>query len=147
MEIRKLDQTNTRDFCNLIEIFKTVFENDAQIPGDEYLGKLLRNPDFMVFVVKLNGQVVGGLTVYVLHGYYSQKPTAYIYDVGIAPNYQGQGLGKKLIAAVCTFCKANDFESAYVETETDDTDAVHFYRKTDYASEISATHFTYILTS
>jgi aminoglycoside 3-N-acetyltransferase I len=97
----------------------------------------------MAFVVKVNNKVVGGLTIYVLHGYYGTKPIAYIYDVGIAPEFQGKGFGKALIAQVCDFCKTNGFEDAYVEAERDDIGAVNFYRKTKFSNEINAIHFTY----
>jgi aminoglycoside 3-N-acetyltransferase I len=146
MEIKKLNSNGLADFKSLIEIFKEVFENDEPIANDEQLGKLLTNPDFLVFVVLLNNEVVGGLTIYILHRYYGTKPIAYIYDVGISPDFQGQGLGKALISEVCNFCKQNDFEDAYVEAESDDIDAVSFYRKTKFSSEMNAIHFTYDLT-
>ncbi len=143
MEIKKLDKNDMADFSNLIEIFKTVFESEEQIADTAHLGRLLSNPDFMVFVVKLNEKVVGGLTIYVLHRYFSVKPIAYIYDVGITPSYQGQGLGKALMAEVCRFLKQNDFEDAYVEAESDDIDAVNFYKKTKFSHQMNAIHFTY----
>lgn len=145
MEIKKLNADSLADFKSLIEIFKDVFENEEPIANDEHLEKLLCNPDFFVFVVMSDIKVVGGLTIYVLHRYYGTKPIAYIYDVGISPDFQGQGLGKALIAEVCHFCKQNDFEDAYVEAESDDTDAVSFYRKTKFSSEMNAIHFTYDL--
>ncbi len=145
MEIKKLNSDSLMDFKSLIEIFKVVFENDEPIANDEQLRKLLRNPDFYVFVVMSNSKVVGGLTIYVLHRYYGTKPIAYIYDVGVSPNFQGRGLGKALIAEVCNFCKENGFEDAYVEAESDDIDAVEFYRKTKFSSEMNAIHFTYDL--
>ena len=143
MEIKKLEPLDVADFRDLIEIFKDVFENDKDVPTSEYLGGLLSNPDFIVFVVKLDGKVVGGLTIYVLHGYYSEQPTAYLYDVGISPKHQGKGLGKALMAEVCRYCQQNNFEEAYVEAESDDIDAVGFYRKTKYSREMNATHFSY----
>jgi aminoglycoside 3-N-acetyltransferase I len=145
MEIKKLNSNSLTNFKSLVKIFKEVFENDEPIADDEQLGKLLSNPDFFVFVVKSNNKVVGGLTIYVLHRYYGAKPIAYIYDVGVSPDFQGQGLGKALIAEVCNFCKQNDFEDAYVEAESDDIDAVEFYRKTNFSSEMNALHFTYDL--
>jgi aminoglycoside 3-N-acetyltransferase I len=143
MEIKKLEINETSEFRNLIEIFKEVFENDGRTPDNNYLSRLLSNNDFMVFVVKVENKVVGGLTIYVLHSYYRIKPTAYIYDVGITPSFQGQGLGKALISDVCNFCKVNGFEDAYVEAEGDDIDAISFYRKTKFSNEMNATHFTY----
>jgi aminoglycoside 3-N-acetyltransferase I len=143
MEIRKLNHNEVSDFRNLIEIFKEVFENEEPISDNEHLGKLLSNPDFKVFVVRKNNKVVGGLTIYILHRYYGNKPVAYIYDVGVTPEFQGQGFGKALIVEVCKYCKDNGFEDAYVEAESDDIDAVNFYKKTGFSSELNAIHFTY----
>jgi aminoglycoside 3-N-acetyltransferase I len=143
MEIKKLDIQEISEFQDLINIFKDVFDNDRPMPNSIYLRKLLLNQDFMAFVVKVKNKVIGGLTIYVLHSYYAEKPIAYIYDVGITPSHQGQGLGKLLISEVCRYCKANGFEDAYVEAEADDIKAISFYRKTKYSNEMNATHFTY----
>jgi aminoglycoside 3-N-acetyltransferase I len=143
MEIRKLNHNEVSDFRNLVEIFKEVFENEEPISDNEHLGKLLSNPDFKVFVLRKNDKVIGGLTIYILHRYYGNKPVAYIYDVGVTPEFQGQGLGKALIVEVCKYCKNNGFEDAYVEAESEDIDAVSFYRKTRFSSELKAIHFTY----
>ena len=145
MEIKKLNAESLTAFKALIEIFKVVFENDEPVTNDEQLIKLLADPDFFVFVVMSNSKVAGGLTIYVLHRYYGTKPIAYIYDLGISPQFQRQGLGKALIAEVCDFCKQNGFEDAYVEAESEDIDAVSFYRKTKFSSELNAIHFTYRL--
>jgi aminoglycoside 3-N-acetyltransferase I len=146
MEIKRLNQNETADFKNLIEIFIEVFENSVEIPNNQHLSKLLSNPNFMVFVAKINDKVVGGLTIYVLHQYYSEKPLAYIYDVGIAPDFQGKGIGKALLIECCNFCEVNGFDEAYVEAESDDMDAVSFYRKTKFSKETLAVHFTYSFT-
>lgn len=144
MEIKKLEKKDLPDFRKLIEIFKDVFENDCEIPDDEYLKKLLSNKDFLVFVVKKNGEVIGGLTIYILHQYYNSKPLAYIYDVGIAKNFQGQGIGKKLIYEVCEYCKQNGIESAFVQAEDDDEAAINFYNQTKFNNQIRAIHFNYL---
>jgi aminoglycoside 3-N-acetyltransferase I len=146
MTIKKLHPDEVSDFIRLIEIFKLVFENDNDTPPAGYLGQLLSKEDFFVFVVSIDGIIVGGLTIYVLHPYYSTNPIAYIYDVGIAPEFQGRGLGKALMAEVGRFCQANGFDEAYVEAEADDADAVHFYRKTAFSDEMNAVHFTYSFT-
>lgn len=143
LEIKRLNPDEAEDFIKLIEIFKEVFENDATLPSKTYLTKLLSNPDFIVFVVKINHKVVGGLTIYVLHQYYIEKPSAYIYDVGISPEFQGKGIGIALISEGCKFCKENGFEDAYLEAELDDNEAINFYRKTQISSEMKAIHFTY----
>lgn len=144
VKIKKLEIGDISDFIKLIEIFKEVFENDEAVAHPVQLEKLLSSQDFLVFTVAINNEVIGGLTIYVLHRYYLLKPSAYIYDVAIAPKFQGKGYGKSLMKEVCIFCRLNGFEDAYVEAESEDIDAVEFYRKTKFSSEINATHFTYL---
>ena len=143
MDIKKLKKDDIPNFIKLLEIFKEVFENNEAIAHSEQLEKLLSDPNFLVFVVTVNNEVIGGLTIYVLHRYYHSKSIAYIYDVGIQPNFQKKGYGKALMAEVCNFCRQNGFEDAYVEAESEDIDAVEFYRRTKFSSEMNATHFTY----
>lgn len=145
MKIKKLGKSDVPEFLKLIEIFKEVFESDDVVAQSAQLEKLLSNPGFLVFVVTINNEVVGGLTIYVLHRYYQSNPIAYIYDVGVAPAHQGKGYGKALIAEVCNFCRQEGFIEAYVEAENDDIDAVEFYRRTSFSSEMNAIHFTYLL--
>ncbi len=145
MDVVKLSLGEVSDFSSLVNIFTEVFESEEAIADEEQLNKLLANPDFLVFVVKEGQRVLGGLTGYVLHGYYGTKPAAYIYDVGVSPEWQGRGLGKLLMAEVCRYCHDSGFESVYVEAESDDEDAVSFYRKTNFSSEMSVLQFTYTL--
>lgn len=144
IKTKKLLPGDVDDFSELIKLFGLVFEISAfKPPGKEYLQSLLINPGFLVFVATHKDKVVGGLTVYILPRYYSIKPSAYIYDVAVLNEYQRKGIGKQLISSLTDYCKENDFEEAYVEAETDDFQAVNFYRKTPVSSEIQATHFTY----
>ncbi len=143
--IKKLNNNDISDFRELLEVFRDVFELEEALPNNHNLGKVLSNPDFLVFVVKNSQKVIGGLTIYKLANYYSVKPLAYIYDVGVAREFQGQGLGKLLISEVCKYCKENGFEEVFVETESDDIDAVSFYKRTKYTSEMDVQQFTYTL--
>jgi aminoglycoside 3-N-acetyltransferase I len=144
MEIKKLEPTDVVHFKQLITIFQKVFEiEDLQMQNDEYLEKLLLKPDFFALVALQNKKVVGGLSVYLLQRYYSSKKEAYIFDVGVHPEYQRKGIGKALISHLIRYCKTQEIESAYVEAEADDEQAVNFYRKTPFNDEIQATHFTY----
>lgn len=144
IDVKKLEPRDVNDFAELIKVFTVVFEmSDLTVPNNQYLSSLLNKPDFFVVIAKCDGKVIGGLTVYVLHKYYSPKPVAYLYDVGIISDYQRKGIGKKLIAYLIRYCKENGFEEAYVEAEMNDTQAVNFYRTTSVCSELQAIHFTY----
>lgn len=143
IQIVRLNPGEVSEFRNLLKIFKEIFEIEEPISDGEHLRKLLSNPNFWVFVVKENERVLGGLTLYVLERYFGTKPVGYIYDVGIASDRQGQGLGKGLIAEVCKYGKECGLGDVFVEAESDDLDAVHFYRKTNFSHERNAIHFTY----
>ncbi len=144
IEIKKLSTQDISNFVDLLNIFEQVFEMDNfNKPDEKHLKSLLNKPDFFTLVAKHDSKVIGGLTVYILHRYYSTKPIAYIYDLGVLAEYQRKGIGQKLITYLTEYCKENGFEEAYVEAETDDTQAVNFYRTTDFSNELQATHFTY----
>ena len=143
MDIMKLDTHDTDDFKALINIFNEVFENENKRIGEQYISKLLCNPDFFVVVAKVNKKVVGGLSVYILHSYYEEKPMAYIYDVGIAPDFQRKGIGQKLMNFLRDYCLKNGFHDAFVEAELGDHQAVNFYRKTPFSIEMEVMQFTY----
>ncbi len=144
IEIKILTSDDTNCFIELINIFKEVFKmDDFEMPNSNYLRNLLNKPDFKVLVTQHNDRVIGGLTVYVLHSYFSARPIAYIYDVGVTTNYQRQGVGRKMISHLIKYCEENGFEDAYVEAENDDIEAVNFYKTTSISSMLQATHFTY----
>lgn len=144
--MRYLLTQDLQHFKQLICIFEEVFEiAHLKMPPDSYLEKQLQNPDFLVFVAlqEEKNEVIGGLTIYVLHQYYAPQPSAYIYDVGISPAEQGKGIGKQLMATVLEYCKNNHFANAYVEAEYDDLPARNFYTRTPVDETLKAVHFTY----
>lgn len=143
MEIKKLNRNEVSDFRSLVEIFKSAFESEEQIPDNQLLGKLLSNPNFLVFVVMQSNEVVAGLTIYTLETYFGSKPVAFIYDVAVKPEFQGRGFGTFLITEVCKYCEENGFADAFVEALSDDIDAIKFYRKTKFSKQLNVIQFNY----
>ncbi|MBX7044033.1 MAG: GNAT family N-acetyltransferase [Ignavibacteria bacterium] len=145
MNIKKLVPGDADDFAKLIKIFCEAFENNVKIPQKEYLSKLLSDPELIVFVSVIDDEIAGGLTIYILQQYYSEKPLAYIYDLAVSEKFRGLGIGGALIEHVCNYCRECGFDEAYVQAEKDDADAVRFYRKTKFTRETETIHFTYSL--
>ena len=142
--INTLEPHHSGRFVELVTIFADVFDMPTlEIPEEAYLKQLLSNPDFIVIVATVDEAVVGGATVYLLHKYYTTKKAAYIYDIGVTPNFQGKGIGKQLIQFIMDYCKQHNIDDAWVEAEADDAAAVNFYRKTPNSGEIHAIHFNY----
>ncbi len=143
-EIIKLNPTDTNDFSYLIKVFEAVFEwENSYLLKREHLEKLLGNSKFLVFVAKIDKEIIGELTAHVLDRYDTEKSSVYIYDLAITTHYQRKGIGKRLIATLNDYCTKNGCNEVLVQAETDDFQAVNFYRTTPITSELKATHFTY----
>lgn len=145
VEISILNKAHLSNFIDLLKVFEITFEmEDFEIPEEKYLIELLSKPDFFVFIAKEDGRVIGGLTMYVLHQYYSEKPLAYLYDLAILPEKQRLGIGKRLLNELSEFCFNKGFEEIYVQALKDEEQAVNFYRSTSFHKEDEVLQFTYL---
>ncbi|KAA1243273.1 GNAT family N-acetyltransferase [Aquimarina sp. RZ0] len=146
VNIKRLEEGDLNSFVDLVKLFEEVFEmENFSIPDTKHLQRLFNQNNFDVFVAFKDNKVVGGLTIYILEQYYSEKALAYIYDLAVAAKYQRQGIGKKLIEEVKILYKMNGFEDMFVQAEKVDKQAIEFYRKTNPSEEEKVVYFSYSL--
>lgn len=146
MNITVLNKNDVSGFLELIMVFEKTFEmENFTMPARPYLQKLLSKEDFFVVTAEKDAKIVGGLTVYILHQYYSTKPSGYLYDLAVLPDYQRQGIGGKLIAFTTSYCREKGFDELYVQADKTDLHAVDFYRKTNPSGEEDVFHYSYSL--
>ena len=140
----QLVTTNINDFKGLLDVFEEVFQwVDYRYPTDEKLHHLLKNTNFLAVVAKIENQVVGGLTAYILDSYEVEKPSLYLHDLGVKACFQNQGIGNNYLMA---YAKQNDFQDIFVGTEQDDNeDAIAFYRKTPFTDETKVLQYSFQL--
>lgn len=145
IEVLKLTGKDLDKFIQLIELFETVFEmEDLQMPENEYLRGQLLKGDFLVFVARAGNKVVGGLTAYTWHQYYSKTTQVYIYDLAVKSTMQRKGIGKLLISAIRDYCKNIGVGEMYVQADKVDDHAIDFYHSTG-GTEREVIHFNYLL--
>jgi aminoglycoside 3-N-acetyltransferase I len=145
-ELKILSHHDIDEFMELINVFAEVFEmENFSKPDKNYLQRILSKPDFLVLIAKSNNKVVGGLTVYMLEQYYSTKPLAYIYDLGVLKEFQHQGTGKMLVGNLIDYCKQKGFEEVFVQTHKTDKHAAAFYRSINATQEEEVIHFSYLV--
>lgn len=145
-EIQLLRSTDVKEFKTLISLFEEVFEmKNFVCPDEKYLSALLAKENFFAITAKIDGQVVGGLTFYVLDQYYSVKPLAYIFDLAVLTRYQRMGIGRSLIEFTNSYCKEKGFEEVFVQADKVDDYAIDFYRSTRPSNEEQVLHFYYSL--
>lgn len=145
IEIKKLSAREIDRFEALVNVFEEVFGmENFLMPDSDYLEKLLKKEDFMVYVALFGEQVVGGLTAYVLPSYYFQSSEVYIYDLAVDAPFQRKGTGRKLIDAIKTDCKALGLKEVFVQADRVDQHAIGFYHATGGSAE-DVVHFYYPL--
>ncbi|TAE25788.1 MAG: GNAT family N-acetyltransferase [Candidatus Kapaibacterium sp.] len=144
IHLQYLTDADVPDFTALLAVFAEVFEwEHPTLPRAAHLQKVLGDSTFIALVAKVESVIIGGLTAHILNRYDTEKPSAYIYDIAILPAFQRQGIGTLLIQKLHDYCRENGFSEMFVQAETDDTQAVNFYQKTEITTQIQAVHFTY----
>src|SRR4051794_22396983 len=98
---KHLSTSDVRLLKELLNVFGTAFnEEDTYgdaIPSDHYLKSLLSKPHFITLVAINSGEVVGGLTAYVLEKFEQDRREIYIYDLAVAEKYRRKGIARSLI--------------------------------------------------
>ena len=79
----------------LIAVFSIAFE-DEYIATDQYLANMLENKSTLILGAIVDDKVVGGLVAFEFNPIHGSKEF-YIYDIATHPDFQKQGIGKKLI--------------------------------------------------
>ena len=145
LSLIKLNISDVDKFIELIRLFEMVFEmEDLSIPDKKHLHNVLNKPDFIAFAALDKGEVIGGLTAYILKQYYASEPLAFIYDIAVKASYQRRGIGKALIKETAAYCRKNNIEQMFVLADEEDEQAIGFYRSTN-ASESKVVNFDYYL--
>lgn len=144
-EIKSLGENQEAHFQKLIRLFDKVFEKEnTENASRSYLKSQLQNPDFLAFVVISGGEVIGGLTAYILPMYSAEYSEIFIYDIAVEPQFQRKGFGKKLILFLQDYCKQNGIREMFVQAHQEDEHALEFYHSTGGKAE-KVVNFTYTL--
>ncbi|NND31320.1 MAG: GNAT family N-acetyltransferase [Saprospiraceae bacterium] len=144
IEVITLSNHDIAKFKELIDVYVSVFElENFSYPGQNQLVKLLNNPGSVVLVAMHHGKVTGGLTAHILQTYEWPSPTVYVSDLAVSADYQRQGIGKRLIEGLKNFCAGQGYQQFFIQAESDDHQAVNFYRSTPISEEIHAIQFNY----
>jgi aminoglycoside 3-N-acetyltransferase I len=146
-EIELLKSNDIDKLDELISVFENVFEmENFKRPSKTHFQKLLNKGNLLAVIAKTDNKIIGGLTVYLLDQYYSERPLAYLYDLAVLTEYQRKGIGKKLIEFLNKYCRSKRFEELFVQADKADDHATDFYRLTKPTREDQVVQFSYILT-
>jgi len=83
--------------------------------------------DDCCLVLKSESDISGFVTVRI------RNNEAIIGLIGVASNFQGQGIGSKLLKLIETYCLANNVRNIRVSTQTSNTPAANLYSKNGFS--------------
>ena len=111
------------DDIHLRHVADGVFDNAINA---DWLRALLRDPRHVIAVANHGTQVVGFATA--VHYFNPDKPgEMWINEIGVAPNYQRQGIGRALMDALLERGRSLGCVNAWVLTSADNPAAQHLY--------------------
>lgn len=99
MEIREYKKEDSKELLNL---FNKCFNCDYKVIDME--------PTGMIYVVVIDNKIVGMATIDILNDIFKNIKYGYVNNVCIHPDYQGQGLSKKLMNKILEYGISNNLE-------------------------------------
>jgi aminoglycoside 3-N-acetyltransferase I len=127
-QIRKLDANEIELAQSVFAMMACVFEEGAPSASREHVAALLGRSDFIVIAGLFNGHPIAGLTAFVVPLTRSETAELFVYDIAVAPAYQRQGVGRRLMQEVRNIAAAAGLATTWVPAENDDGHAIDFYR-------------------
>lgn len=115
------------DFSDVYEMWKQAklsldtYENEKR----EFENMIEINPD-SCFVAVNEGKVIGSIFGT------SNGRRAFIFHLAVHAEWQGKGIGKKLLTSVEIPLKKKHLKKLYVMVDSDNLQAIPFYEKCDY---------------
>ena len=80
------------------------------------------------FVAEIDGTVVGFMISYIQSGGFGLKESAWIVQLGVDPQYMGQGIGDRLAKEIFKYCKKFGIKDIYTSVRWDSTDLLSFFK-------------------
>jgi aminoglycoside 3-N-acetyltransferase I len=144
-QVRRLRPGDEAVALRLFALMVSVLEESGapDMPLD-YCASLLRQESFLAFAAFAGDELVGGVTAHVLLMTRSCEREVMIYDLAVANDYQGQGVGRALIDHLLAYCRTIDIANVFVLAEGDDLDAQRFYRALGGTGS-AAVMFSYVI--
>jgi len=144
-KLRRLSGADLPAMRGLLALYAEAFEMPAEYldkqPDDDWLGHLLQRPDFISLIAEReDGQIIGGLSAYLLQKFEQPRQEIFIYDLAVAEAWRRRGVASQMLGWMCREADRLGAWVIIIEAEKGDEPAIQLYRKMA-SSEEMAHHF------
>jgi len=123
-----------KDIKGTIEVLKTVYLQDVTW-AEKAIKKLLATENYVILVAELDDQVVGFIDYHILPSIWEKWNEATINNLFIHKDYQGKGIGSRLLEEVIKRTDEIGIVELHVGTEKNNKRAIRLYKKHGFLKE------------
>ncbi len=140
--IRELQEDDLfNGFLESLDTLKKASDLDKE-KANEILKKIKSNSSHVIFVAILDGKVVGSTTMLIEPKFiHNGGKVAHIEDVVVTKEYQGKGIGEKLIRSLLDYAKKNDCYKTILDSSDD---VKPFYEKIGFKKHSNCMRFDHV---
>ena len=102
VKIRKLKEDDAKD---IRRIYGAITQKTVERDFNRIVKEQAQARDKASFVAEVDGKLVGYMISYILSGGFGLNKSAWIAQLGVDPQYMGQGIGDRLAKEIFKFCK------------------------------------------
>jgi aminoglycoside 3-N-acetyltransferase I len=128
LTVARLTSTSLTTARDTFALLTEVFGEPRTDPGDDWLSGLLGNESFRGYAAMYGGEVVGGLTAYLLPLTRARGTEVFLYDLAVRADFRRQGVARRLVGAVRAEFSGDAVMSVFVLADNADEHALAFYR-------------------
>lgn len=133
-EVKTLQDLNNEVFIDNQKYDEDLDMDWAQSEkGKEYFTKLLNNVESICLIAEDGDMKIGYLVAAPKIVSYRKSKYIEIENVGVIPAYRSKGIGTQLMQECLKIAKSRGFQKAFVIAYFNNTKAVKFYKRKDFA--------------
>jgi len=114
VSIRRLAVTDKQLAQQTFLTMAQFFDEEYAVLSSPYLENLLGRQDFLAFAAEGGGQIVGGITAFLLPLTRLERRELFVYDIAVRVEWQRKGIGRALVSALRQAAAAEGIAEGFV---------------------------------
>ena len=141
IRIREIIETDIENgFLETLDRLRKASDLDKEI-GKNILRKIISNPDYILEVVEENGKIIGSATLFIEQKFiHNGGKVGHIEDVVVSKEYEGRGIGIKLVTSLLEKAKAMNCYKTILDCNDE---LIPFYERIGFKQEANQMRYNY----